>query len=365
MAGLSSDLQEQAVRGADNLLDNCVNPKAGETVLIVTEDPELGYFDGLSSRIVAERAKARGANVLSLMTPRIKGPEHVPGSVRAAVAEADHTIFFSRIGDQMRFRGLPGKGSVTMMYALDAASLASDFCTLPHNFMTAFLGLLQAEVDRHKDWRISCPLGTEVHGSCDIKPVAAAKNDFRVALFPVTVFRPVPADRMDGRIVLARWVCSTNTHVYDSEIHRLDEPVSVQVEAGRIVDMDGPAGVVRDLRQHMERVAGEFGLDACNVHSWHAGINPRTQYFGSARDDPARWGGMTFASPRYLHFHTCGDYAPGEVCWHVLDPTITFGNNTLWDNGKLEVLRVPGVSELLDEHGISADRLSTVMDIGV
>ena len=359
------DLSERAIAGADNLLNNCVNPQPGETVLIVTEDADLNYFDSRAPAVVEDRARARGANVLSMKTQRIKGPDHVPNVIRAAVAEADHTIFFNRIGDQMRFRGLPGTGSVTMMYALDVESLASDFCTLPHDFMSEFGRLLQAELDANPDWRITCPLGTDIRGRSEPVGQGTAKDDFRVSLFPVTVFRPVPATHMDGKVVLSRWVNSTNTHVYDNEVLRLEQAVTAHIKAGRICDLEGPQDVVAGLEAHMDRVADELGIDSRSVHSWHAGINPRTKYFRKAQSDPARWGGMMFASPRYLHFHTCGDYAPGEICWHVLDATVTFGNNTIWNEGRLEVLRIPGVPELLEAHGMTPEALETIMDIGL
>jgi hypothetical protein len=28
---------------------------------------------------------------------------------------------------------------------------------------------------------------------------------------------------------------------------------------------------------------------------------------------------VAFANPRYLHFHTCGNYAPGEIAWSLFD----------------------------------------------
>ena len=38
-----------------------------------------------------------------------------------------------------------------------------------------------------------------------------------------------------------------------------------------------------------------------------------------------------------MHFHTCGDYSPGEICWMVIDPTIKFDNKALWLDGVLRV----------------------------
>jgi hypothetical protein len=60
----------------------------------------------------------------------LDGPETFPKVVAAAMEQVDHTIFFSRIGDQVRFASLPGRGTCTMTYALDAGYLASDFAPL-------------------------------------------------------------------------------------------------------------------------------------------------------------------------------------------------------------------------------------------
>ena len=50
---------------------------------------------------------------------------------------------------------------------------------------------------------------------------------------------------------------------------------------------------------------------------------------------PSRWAQTVFANPRVLHFHTCGTGPPGEICWMVIDPTVTIDGVALWENGRL------------------------------
>ena len=40
-------------------------------------------------------------------------------------------------------------------------------------------------------------------------------------------------------------------------------------------------------------------------------------------------------SPKFLHFHTCGDYAPGEICWMVENHSIVIDGEPLWKDGTL------------------------------
>ena len=47
-------------RGVHNLLDNCVELKAGESLLIICEDPKLGWYDASAPQAVAAGALKRG-----------------------------------------------------------------------------------------------------------------------------------------------------------------------------------------------------------------------------------------------------------------------------------------------------------------
>ena len=52
---------------------------------------------------------------------------------------------------------------------------------------------------------------------------------------------------------------------------------------------------------------------------------------------PNLWANTVFTNPRVLHFHTCGDYSPGEICWMIIDPTVSIDNKNLWEQGRLRV----------------------------
>ncbi len=360
-------MTSKAIAGAQNLLVNCVGLQDGDTVLLVSEEPGLGYFDDTVPLTIATTARQMGASVLTLSTPRADGPEDVPEALGAAMQYVDHTIFMNRIGDQMRFRALPGDGTKTMIYTLDDGILSSDAALFPHMFMKDMVGRFNSAMATRKTWRVKCPAGTDVSGDMPEEPQHADTSDssFTVNLFPICVHRPVPADTMNGRIVLNRFVTGTNTHVYSPEAFHIESPIAVTVENGRAVAFEGDLDLVAAFKAHSKMVADLFDLDETQIHSWHAGLNPGTIYTGKAVDDPVRWNGMIFGSPRHLHFHTCGDYPPGEINWHVIDPTVSFDGEDFIRDGQVQYFLSDATKDVRERFNCSEAQLQTNQNIGL
>ncbi len=351
--------------GARNLLVSCVGVESGQSVLFVREDSAHGYYDEAAGNRVEEEARRLGARVHSIRTSPIAGPEGFPKPIAAAMGHVDHTIFFSRIGDQLRFCDLPGPGTKTMAYALDAGYLGSEFCTVPHALMEEVQARLHAELDRAHEWRITCPLGTDISGGFEPpQSDGALPGGFTLFLFPVTTFRPISCRTTTGKVALARWLMATGTHTYEPGTLPLDQPVTVRVEDGRIAGFEGDPEAVSRVRAHYAAVAAQFGIDPDVVHSWHAGINPKTYYTGPARENLERWGGISFGSPRYLHFHTCGDYAPGEIAWSIFDATITVDGVPFWQDGRFVFLERDDLQALLRKYPGAESAYEMRRDIG-
>jgi len=68
------------------------------------------------------------------------------------------------------------------------------------------------------------------------------------------------------------------------------------------------------------------------------------------RDNYERWGGAAFGNPRILHFHTCGAYAPGEISWNIVDPTVVVDDVPLWQDGVFNAHLLPGGPEILAKY---------------
>ena len=92
-------------------------------------------------------------------------------------------------------------------------------------------------------------------------------------------------------------------------------------------------------------------------------MNPGAFYPVRATADLERWGKVAFANPRYLHFHTCGNYAPGEIAWTLFDASAEFDSRPLWVDGAFTFLDDPTVGSILNRAGIQDIEIRR--DIGI
>ncbi|MEM7016736.1 MAG: hypothetical protein AAF512_05270 [Pseudomonadota bacterium] len=339
-------MNQQAVEGARNLLLNCANIRAGERVLILHEDPVLGWYDTAAPMLVAQVARELGAVVEMRQTGGpdncfIDGP--ADGSAEAKVhkaalidADCDCCIFFARIGDQLRFdQDITGPRRV-MSYITSIEALASDYGRVEYQAMVALKGAINRLLLNANTITLSCPLGSDLRGQVTTSK-AEAPEDVTVSRFPAGVHAPIDAAEFAGEIRLARYLTPTGSRVYAPASINIGAPVTAQVANGRIIKYLGQDGDVQHIQHHYQQVAQQFSLDANALLSWHAGIHPGCRFFGEAADDPDRWSNTVFTNPRFAHFHTCGNETPGEICWMVLDPTICIGDIPLWENGVLQL----------------------------
>ena len=303
--------------GALNLLQNCLNVHSQNKVLLVCEDPQFGWYDSMAADLLASVVREMGAEVANVL---VGSPDdELPTNYSARIDRHDTIIYLARIGDQDRFtNNLPGK-NVAMLYTRDAASLSSSYGAVNHNAMKD----LKVAVDKisfnAEHIEITCPLGTEL--SCQVD-LSDYHTDGEVAIkrFPLCVPQPILAKNTSGKVALSNWLTPTGSRSYSPASCEIDSVVFAEVKNGRITGFHGEQKCVDAIETHYQFVADKFGIDKNAVHSWHAGIHSACSYTGNAEDDPDRWSNNIFGSPRFLHFHTCGNYPPGEVCWMVLDP---------------------------------------------
>lgn len=322
----------QHMSGAENLAQNCLQVKAGDTALIVSEDPDLGWYDVKAANLIEDALKEMGCIV---STVRVGGPDDgLPVGFADRVEAHDTIVYLARIGDQDRFVDkLPGK-NVAMLYARDTRALTSAYATTGHHAMVAFKTAVDAVAKASNRVAITCPLGTRLEGGVEMEDFES--GEVSVKRFPLCVPQPVLARAISGRVALARWLTPTGSRSYSPASVRIDDIVFAHVEQGRVAGFEGDRRSVEVIEQHYRRVAEQFGLDKDAIHSWHAGIHPACFFEGRVEDDPDRWSNSVFGSPRFLHFHTCGSAPPGEICWMVLDPTIVFDEVALWQDGSLQ-----------------------------
>lgn len=339
---IAADLQA----GIDNLLFNCIEANAGESLAIIREQGGGDYYSATLADVIAAHGRNRALDVMIIDAPFVEDASEFPTDISRAMDAVDHTLFLARIGDQVRFTDLGGAGTKTMSYALDEQSFASAFCGADYRFFLNLKSLVNSAVFGEKRITITCASGTDLVGISPPDPGDDGIGDVSLRRFPMTVFRPVSANTFSGRLALSKWLSVTGSRYYQPDSVLIDGVVIALIEDGRIVGFEGNEREVRKIRDHYEFVAGKYGIDGDIVHSWHAGIHPQNGYVGLAVDNLTRWSGSAFGNPRYLHFHTCGDYAPGEICLSVFDPSISVDGVKMWRNGTLDFADTPEVRAL-------------------
>jgi hypothetical protein len=337
-----------ALIGAKNMLVNCAMARRGERVLIAYEPAEYGYFDAQVLNAVVKTANDLGLDVKTVNVGFSPLVSHLSPALREQIDRADIVVFLARLGDQLRFCDMPKGKRIVVSFALDTGLLGSGFGTTSHSAMVALKDMITDTMATGPEIRITCPNGTEVVGIPEMP--ASGVGDTTVLRFPMSVFKPVPAHSFSGRVALCGFLTGTGSQYYDNYTQEFEGRVFAYLEKGRLIRFEGSARDVIAANAHYDRVAVALGLDRDCVHSWHAGIHPGCGYLQDARDNYERWSGAAFGNPRILHFHTCGTYAPGEISWNVLDPTIWINGVPVWENGVFHPSRVAGGQEILDRY---------------
>jgi len=313
-------------------LINCAELSTDESLLIVCESPALGWYDDAVFEAIASAARELGV-VPTMFDVGAPENERDPNLI-TAMDNHDCTIFLARIGDQDRFAApVPGKKTV-MSYARTADELASSYGRGNHRAFVELKLAINNILLNAETIHVTCPLGTSISGSASDSEWESL-GEVSVRRFPLGVPLPLAASKMSGTVALARYLTPTGSKTYDPPSVPIDGVVMAEVSQGRIVDFTGAPLAVECVRRHYRMVADKFGIDENIVHSFHAGIHPGSSYTKAAAEDPDRWSNSIFTNPRILHFHTCGDYAPGEICWVLVDHTLSADSVKLWDNGRL------------------------------
>lgn len=349
--------------GALNLLRNCANATAGDKLLIAYEPPEYGYFDTEAVGVVSRAAESLGLKVDPVDVGFSPDNPHLSADLLARFEAADIILFLARLGDQLRFSDMPQGKTIIVSFALTRELFGSGFANGHH---TAFLELKTAvnkALDRAENVRLTCPLGTEITGRPEMN--LTHDGDTSILRFPMSVFTPVPAHSFSGRAAMT-FLTGTGSRYYDDYSPEFSAPVFALMENGRLTGFEGAAKDVARADAQYDRVSGLFGIDRNFVHSWHAGIHPGCGYPWDMRQNFERWGGAAFGNPRILHFHTCGAYAPGEISWNIIDPTIEVDGVTLWEDGTFRADRLPGGPAILGRYpGVAELFAAPDRDIGL
>ena len=218
--------------GCRNMLQVCGGLEEGARLLIVCEDPNLGWYDTDLPTALATEAEALGMHPTLLP---VGGPD-TPGEgdrIDAASEDNDAIVYLARIGDIGRFDAATDGKVRIMSYARTADMLASPYGVTDHR---AFLDLKAAINDvllsAHRIY-VTCPLGTEFSGNVTDRTREDAV-DVTVRRFPMGVPQPVIAAGFSGWVALARYLTPTGSQPYEPASHEIGSTVFAAVENGRI-----------------------------------------------------------------------------------------------------------------------------------
>jgi len=359
-------VNEALAKGARNLLQNCAGATAGDRVLLVGEQGARPFFDPRLCDDLAQVCAALDIESRIVLAKPGADANHFPSSVSEAMQATDITIFFSRLGDQIRFLDSPGTSRKIMCYTLERAHLESAFGCTDYHVMQRLHNHLLARIKQSTAYSIEAPNGTSLSAVVpnEIDSGQQAVTDFSLQLFPVMIFPPLHFHRLEGQLVLEHFLLSSSIRAYSDSVLRLPSPIKVTIEDSRMIAFDGDRQLIARLRSQLERAASITGGDPYRLNSWHTGINPHTFYHGNPNEDLERWGTVAYGSPRYTHIHAAGN-DPGDVSIQLFDASIRFDNETIWDNGRFIYLDSDEIRALLSAAERQLLNSSIRLDIGI
>ena len=363
--------EDDVRRAARNMLIDGCDMKAGDEVLILNEN---GITEPAASDIIEDEARKLGGRVHVMWTDTVTGPEDMPPSVVKAFESPDVTIFNHMIAGVLRMVPFNGRGMKMLNFLQTWDQLGSPFGQVPYKVWLEVLKNLGPRLGSAKSWRITCPLGSELSGPIpqpgqspkqDKKEDAKATGDgFTLRTFPLGVCQVFDAMQASGRLAV-RWLTPSGVHVFEPNGIALPSPVMINIENGRITGFDGDPQAVAQLRAYMEKCGGEMGKEPYIVNSWHAGINPRCAVTAGPDQGLDQWMYMVHANPRIVHFHAIGPVQPGEMSIPVVDPTIEFDGEKVWDAGRMVFLDRPDVQDKVRAFGDPQFAFHHELEIGV
>ena len=358
--------EEEVRAGARNLLVNGANVKTGTEVLILNQP---GLVEPAVADIIEEEARALGATVYVMWAGSVKGPEDLPGPAMAAMKDCEVTIFNHMLAGLLRLIPFDGTGLKLLNFCTTWDTLGSEFARVHYQVMMEVMQYFGPKLAAETSYRITCPLGTDYYGDMETPPATAKKktdtgDGFSLRTFPISVSPPIMSMKANGKLAI-RWLTPAGIHEFDEPGISLPSPVLATIKEGRMVDFEGADDAVAKLQRFLEKTGQLTDKDGYIINSWHAGTNPRCFAHVTPDQSLDGWMYMIHGNPRIVHLHTVGAAPPGEMSIPVVDPTITYGDKTFWDAGRLVILDDPEVRELVAKYHDPDDALFVDTNIGV
>jgi hypothetical protein len=321
--------------GLTNILQGAIDLQHGQRVLLVQENPKYGWYDSKLPEALYAFAEDQLGAVVEVL--EVEEPTNSPHKKLEQMLKDQHwdwIIFLARIGDQDRFDANPQGPTKLMTYTRTMEQLQSGLGTVPHAAMVALQTAVNDIFDGAQHIEITCPFGTQLQGKLS-KAVQKKSSDVTVVRFPAAVSKPISARTFSGRVRFCHGLAPTGSKVYSPPCLNLPDGIIAVIDKGVIRSFQGAEADIKAAEDHYRQVAGQLNIEPWGIDSWHLGLHPATTYMLDPQVDLDHWANTMFTSTRYLHFHTCGHYPPGEICGMVEDPTVKIDGVVLWQDGRL------------------------------
>ncbi|RLA09459.1 MAG: hypothetical protein DRQ52_12365 [Gammaproteobacteria bacterium] len=356
--------EKQVREGARNLLVNGCGVKQGTELVILNEN---GLVEPNVADILEQEAHRLGAVVYVIWADSVPNPESLPQPVMAAITNAEVTLMNHLLAASLRLVPFDGTGLKMMNMLFTWNQMGSAFGRTHYEVGREILKEISPKMAAASEWHMTCPLGTDLRASVLKKSSAGSSgtgDSFTLLSFQLSVSGVYSNLQSNGKLAV-QWVTPSTTRVLNAKGICLPSPVLATVENGRMIDFEGDADSIAQLKDYLQKAGDEVGKDGFVINSWHGGTHPRCGTDIRPTDDMFAWILLAHGNPALTHLHVIGEAPPGEGSLPLLDPTITFDGEAIWEKGELVCCRDPEFRARISQWGDPDELLHQVRNLGI
>lgn len=311
-------------RGADKVVNTCAKIQPGEQVLIVTELSRLSIAQALAAEVYRVGAEP----AVCIMQPRGRDGEEPPKEIAAAMKASD--VFLNVVGTSITHTqavkeavAAGSRGLVLTHFTEEMmihGGIEGDFeqakvlCTaMAQGMAGAEKIVLTSPSGTHLEYSARGRRGNSLY--CMVEPG-------QFSTLPTVEANVSPLEGTANGIIVA------DGSIPYIGIGVLEEPVTLRVEAGRIVDISGG----RQAKMLADDLAAKQDPNVYNIAEHGVGLNPKCRFCGFMLEDEGVFGSCHIGIGTSI---TLGGTVKAACHYDVImrDGTIVADGKTLMERG--------------------------------
>lgn len=382
----------EAAMSVNDLLDHCAQIKPGQNVLILAANDGLfggrNLVDETCIAWIQAGVQARGAHPSVLWTdmpvrrnviwPDIPTRDtvwRIPPIVKSAMKGADilisHVLDLSSEEELKELSETLSEFKLPMVrnMATTAPLLMSAWARTPYELISEIRFRVAEQIREGERWVLTHPNGTHLEGTVG----APQRKGDGYAYWRVNGYhRPFP----EGIYPAVNPVGTRGTFIFDRMMPvwarhigvptKFSQPVRVTVENNRVMRFEGgpEAETLTAFHKELAKIVGDEAAHA--IRAPHGGVHPAAIVSAAQcpDEDYREFIASFHPSSIHMHFGKAGQSKEFPYNLHtsaeLRGATLTVGNQTLHDNGKLSVMDHPSVKEVAarypDRPGFDGER---------